>query len=48
MEDVERSTIEAALAQFNGNVTHVIRELGIPRTTLYRKLKKYGLLSSKA
>lgn len=47
MEDVERSTIEAALAQFNGNVTHVIRELGIPRTTLYRKLKKYGLLSTK-
>lgn len=44
MEEVERSTIEQALAQFNGNVSHVIRELGIPRTTLYRKLKKYGLV----
>ena len=47
MEEVERSTIEQALAQFNGNVSHVIRELGIPRTTLYRKLKKYGLVATK-
>jgi transcriptional regulator of acetoin/glycerol metabolism len=26
-----------------GNMTQAARELGIGRTTLYRKLKKYGL-----
>jgi len=43
IKEVERETILAALDRFNGNVSCVIRELGIPRTTLYRKLKKYGI-----
>ncbi len=43
MEEVERRTIEAALQSSRGNVSEVIRKLGIPRTTLYRKLKYYGL-----
>jgi len=45
MVDVERETIERALAASDGNVSEVIRTLGIPRTTLYRKLKAYGLRS---
>ena len=43
LEDMERDAIAAALARNNGNVSKVVRELGIGRTTLYRKLKKYDL-----
>ena len=43
MEEVEKRTIEEALAAANGNVSVVIRKLGIPRTTLYRKLRQYGI-----
>jgi DNA-binding NtrC family response regulator len=42
MRDVERCAIEAALRRTGDNVTQAMRELGIGRTTLYRKLKKYG------
>jgi DNA-binding NtrC family response regulator len=41
LEDVERIAIEKALRRTNGNVSEVVRQLGIGRTTLYRKLKKY-------
>ena len=43
LEEIERRAIEEALARTNGNLTDVVRQLGIGRTTLYRKLKKYGL-----
>jgi DNA-binding NtrC family response regulator len=43
MDDLERYAIEAALRRTRGNVTRAMRQLGIGRTTLYRKLKKYGL-----
>jgi DNA-binding NtrC family response regulator len=43
IEDVERKAIVDAIDATDGNVSEVIRRLGIPRTTLYRKLKKYGL-----
>lgn len=43
MERLERDAIVGALERSRGNVSAVIRELGIPRTSLYRKLKKYGL-----
>ncbi len=43
LEDVERDAIVAALDQLGGNLSKVCRELGIGRTTLYRKLKRYGL-----
>jgi transcriptional regulator of acetoin/glycerol metabolism len=43
IEKMEKEAIEAALRAASGNVSEVIRTLGIPRTTLYRKLKKYGL-----
>lgn len=42
MRDVERCAIEATLQRTGDNVTQAMRELGIGRTTLYRKLKKYG------
>jgi len=43
LEALERAAIAAALARNDGNLTSVVTELGIGRTTLYRKLKKYGL-----
>ena len=43
MERMERDTIVAALAASRGNATDVIRRLGIPRTTLYRKMERYGI-----
>lgn len=43
LDELERLAIENALEKTNGNVSAVVRHLGIGRTTLYRKLKKYGL-----
>ncbi|WP_437612399.1 sigma 54-interacting transcriptional regulator [Sorangium sp. So ce834] len=40
----EAERIRAALALARWNVCEVSRSLGIPRTTLYRKLARYGLL----
>ena len=43
MQRIERQAICEALDRHDGNVSQVIRELGVPRTTLYRKLRRYGL-----
>lgn len=43
LSDVERNVIRLALAKCNGNLTRASEELGIGRTTLYRKLEEYGL-----
>jgi transcriptional regulator of acetoin/glycerol metabolism len=43
LEDIEKQAIAEALVRADGNLSQVCRELGIGRTTLYRKLKKYEL-----
>jgi len=43
LEQVERSTIEKALIKNRGRYSITADELGISRTTLYHKIKKYGL-----
>jgi len=43
LKDLERIAIEQALAKHPRNVSAAIRELGLGRTTMYRKLKQYGL-----
>ena len=43
MELLERQAIVDAMAAAEGNHSAVMRQLGIARTTFYRKLKKYGL-----
>lgn len=40
----EIKTIETALGKYNGNRCRTARALGINRTTLWRKMKRYGLL----
>jgi len=37
---MERATIQAAMKRHGGNRTEVARELGINKTTLWRKLKR--------
>jgi len=41
--DLERSAIENAIRESNGNLTVAAKILGVGRTTLYRKMAKYGL-----
>lgn len=43
LEELERITIEEVIRQHNGNMSQVAKALGIGRTTLYRKIEKYGL-----
>ena len=43
LEQVERNTIEKALEKNRGRYSITADELGISRTTLYHKIKKYGL-----
>src|SRR6266852_2661327 len=43
LSDVERRTIEQALHESNGNKAKAARRLGITRTQLYGRLRKYGL-----
>ena len=43
LEEVEKSTILNALKKNRGNVSKAAKELGLGRTTLYRKMEKYGL-----
>lgn len=43
LSDVERQVIGQALKKFNGNLTRTAEELGIGRTTLYRKLEAYRI-----
>ncbi|MFN0196317.1 MAG: helix-turn-helix domain-containing protein [Planctomycetaceae bacterium] len=35
--------MESALQQANGNLARAARSLGLPRSTFYSRLKKYGL-----
>ncbi len=43
LEQIERNVIMKVLKQFNGNITQAATELGITRTSLYRRMEKYGL-----
>jgi DNA-binding NtrC family response regulator len=43
LEVVERRHVERVLRQENGHVERAARRLGIPRSTLYQKLKSFGL-----
>lgn len=43
LDEIERQAILDAIARTGGNLSEVVRQLGLGRTTLYRKLKKYGI-----
>ena len=43
LDYAERKTIEAAVKQSEGNMTQAAKTLGIAKSTLYQKMKKYGI-----
>ncbi len=43
LEEVEKILIRKVLKKFNGNITQAAGELGLTRSSLYRRLEKYGL-----
>lgn len=43
LADVELEMIQLAIDHYNGQMSEVARRLGIGRSTLYRKLKEYGI-----
>ena len=42
---LERRAIEVALTRYGSNLSEVARRLGISRSTLYRKMQRYGLVT---
>lgn len=43
LDEVEKSTIERALARHDGNISLAAAELGLSRPALYRRMAKHGL-----
>jgi len=43
LDEMERRAILFAIQKFKGNMSKVAKELGVGRTTLYRKMTKYGI-----
>jgi DNA-binding NtrC family response regulator len=43
LEEVEKAVVRKALKKHEGNISHAARELGITRTSLYRRMEKHGL-----
>ena len=45
LEDIERATIQRVFEQVNGDKVMAGKMLGISRATLYRKLKRYNIVT---
>ena len=43
LEEIEKKTIKNAIKKHQGNLSKAAKELGLGRTTLYRKMNKYGI-----
>ena len=43
MEKLERQIVETALRRFGNNRERVAKELGVARSTLFKRLKEWGL-----
>jgi DNA-binding NtrC family response regulator len=43
LEEVEKLLIRKVLKKYNGNITQAAGELGLTRSSLYRRLEKHGL-----
>lgn len=44
LEDIEADVIRLALGHYRGHITEIARRLGIGRSTLYRKMREFGLM----
>ncbi len=47
LNNMTKQSIELALIHSNGSITNAAKELGVSRTTIWRKMKKYNLLVKK-
>lgn len=43
LEDMQRRMIKRAIAENHGNLTLVAKQMGIARSTLYRKMEQFGI-----
>jgi two-component system, NtrC family, response regulator HydG len=43
LEEIEKQIIQKALIKYDGNVSKAAKELGLTRTSLYRRMEKHGL-----
>jgi len=43
VEDLEKDAIQKAISKWEGNLSKAAKELGMGRSTLYRKIERYGL-----
>ncbi len=43
LRDIEKASIERVLNRYDGNVAKAAKELGLTRTSLYRRIKKFEL-----
>jgi DNA-binding NtrC family response regulator len=43
LEEIEKNVIEKVLKQHQGNITQAATDLGLTRTSLYRRMEKHGL-----
>ena len=43
LDEVEKLLIRKVLKKYNGNITQAASELGLTRSSLYRRLEKHGL-----
>jgi DNA-binding NtrC family response regulator len=43
LEEVEKAVICKVIERFKGNVSQAAQELGLTRTSLYRRMEKYGI-----
>lgn len=43
LDEIEKNIIEKVLKQHQGNITQTATDLGLTRTSLYRRMEKYGL-----
>lgn len=43
LEEVEKMVIRKAISKHAGNISRAAKELGLTRTSLYRRIEKYGL-----
>ena len=43
LDDIEKTIIRKVLSKHRGNISHAAIDLGLTRTSLYRRMEKYGL-----
>jgi transcriptional regulator of acetoin/glycerol metabolism len=43
LDELQRDSIITAIHTYNGNITKAAKSIGISRSTLYRKMKKYNI-----